>query len=223
MVAIVGASGVGKSTLLHVLGGLDRVDAGAIRDRRRRPDDAAATPSSWRSATATSASSSSFTTCCRSSPRSRTPRCRCASRACRWPRRGARADGAAAARRARRAADASAGHAVGRRAAARGRRARAGHASRRCCWPTSRPAISTSRRPTRCTRCCARCTASDGSRSVIATHNPRLAGVLRPRAAARGRPAACRPEAGSDQRSDPARTLMPQDLATDRSVRGLAV
>ncbi|MSO55437.1 MAG: ABC transporter ATP-binding protein [Acidobacteria bacterium] len=31
MVAIVGASGVGKSTLLHLLGGLDRMDAGAIR------------------------------------------------------------------------------------------------------------------------------------------------------------------------------------------------
>ena len=31
MVAIMGASGVGKSTLLHVLGGLDRPDAGAIR------------------------------------------------------------------------------------------------------------------------------------------------------------------------------------------------
>jgi lipoprotein-releasing system ATP-binding protein len=30
MVAIVGASGVGKSTLLHVLGGLDRVDRGTI-------------------------------------------------------------------------------------------------------------------------------------------------------------------------------------------------
>jgi lipoprotein-releasing system ATP-binding protein len=30
MVAIVGASGVGKSTLLHVLGGLDRVDSGTI-------------------------------------------------------------------------------------------------------------------------------------------------------------------------------------------------
>ena len=30
MLAIVGASGVGKSTLLHVLGGLDRVDAGTI-------------------------------------------------------------------------------------------------------------------------------------------------------------------------------------------------
>ena len=35
MVAIVGASGVGKSTLLHVLGGLDRVDQGTHRDRRR--------------------------------------------------------------------------------------------------------------------------------------------------------------------------------------------
>lgn len=31
MVAIVGASGVGKSTLLHVLGGLDAFDAGTIR------------------------------------------------------------------------------------------------------------------------------------------------------------------------------------------------
>src|SRR6478609_5941298 len=30
MVAIVGASGVGKSTLLHVLGGLDRVDEGRV-------------------------------------------------------------------------------------------------------------------------------------------------------------------------------------------------
>src|SRR5215470_13263154 len=30
MLAIVGASGVGKSTLLHVLGGLDRVDRGAV-------------------------------------------------------------------------------------------------------------------------------------------------------------------------------------------------
>jgi lipoprotein-releasing system ATP-binding protein len=31
MVAVVGASGVGKSTLLHVLGALDRADAGTIR------------------------------------------------------------------------------------------------------------------------------------------------------------------------------------------------
>ena len=31
MVAVVGASGVGKSTLLHVLGGLDPADAGSVR------------------------------------------------------------------------------------------------------------------------------------------------------------------------------------------------
>jgi lipoprotein-releasing system ATP-binding protein len=31
MIAIVGASGVGKSTLLHVLGGLDSIDSGSIR------------------------------------------------------------------------------------------------------------------------------------------------------------------------------------------------
>jgi len=31
MVAVVGASGVGKSTLLHALGGLDRVDSGSVR------------------------------------------------------------------------------------------------------------------------------------------------------------------------------------------------
>jgi lipoprotein-releasing system ATP-binding protein len=30
MVAVVGASGVGKSTLLHILGGLDHVDAGSV-------------------------------------------------------------------------------------------------------------------------------------------------------------------------------------------------
>jgi lipoprotein-releasing system ATP-binding protein len=44
MVAIVGASGVGKSTLLHVLGGLDALDAGSIRIGEKdlaamRPDD----------------------------------------------------------------------------------------------------------------------------------------------------------------------------------------
>jgi lipoprotein-releasing system ATP-binding protein len=35
MVAVVGASGVGKSTLLHLLGGLDRPDSGAIRIAER--------------------------------------------------------------------------------------------------------------------------------------------------------------------------------------------
>jgi lipoprotein-releasing system ATP-binding protein len=44
MVAIVGASGVGKSTLLHLLGGLDRADGGTIRvgdtDLRSLSDEA---------------------------------------------------------------------------------------------------------------------------------------------------------------------------------------
>ncbi|MEQ1896157.1 MAG: ABC transporter ATP-binding protein [Vicinamibacterales bacterium] len=44
MVAIVGASGVGKSTLLHLLGGLDRPDAGRIQvgdaDLMAMPDPA---------------------------------------------------------------------------------------------------------------------------------------------------------------------------------------
>jgi lipoprotein-releasing system ATP-binding protein len=44
MVAVVGASGVGKSTLLHVLGGLDSLDAGSVRVgdldlAAMRPDD----------------------------------------------------------------------------------------------------------------------------------------------------------------------------------------
>ena len=43
MIAIVGASGVGKSTLLHVLGGLDHSDAGTVRidgtDLARLSDD----------------------------------------------------------------------------------------------------------------------------------------------------------------------------------------
>jgi len=44
MVAVVGASGVGKSTLLHVLGGLDAIDSGTVRiddvDLRSLSDEA---------------------------------------------------------------------------------------------------------------------------------------------------------------------------------------
>jgi lipoprotein-releasing system ATP-binding protein len=39
MVAVVGASGVGKSTLLHVLGGLDRGDSGVVEVSGRRLAD----------------------------------------------------------------------------------------------------------------------------------------------------------------------------------------
>ena len=70
-VAIVGESGVGKSTLLHILGALDRPTAGKVRFGG--VDLCALTTASWpRSATARSASSSSSTICCRTSPPWRT-------------------------------------------------------------------------------------------------------------------------------------------------------
>ena len=97
MVAIVGASGVGKSTLLHVLGGLDSLDSGSVRI-----GDTDLTSLLGRAARgvpqpARRASSSSSTTCCRSSRRSKTPRCRCGLRGVPASERRARADGAAAA------------------------------------------------------------------------------------------------------------------------------
>ncbi len=75
MVAITGASGVGKSTLLHVLGTLDRPESGTVTVAGEDvlPDGSA---SVWApSATGPSASSSSSITCCRSSRPSRTSRC----------------------------------------------------------------------------------------------------------------------------------------------------
>ena len=78
MVAVVGASGVGKSTLLHLLGGLDRADSGSIalgdtdiggcRRRRLR-----------RFATGTSGSCFSSITFFPNLRRSKMPKCRCAS------------------------------------------------------------------------------------------------------------------------------------------------
>jgi len=64
----------GKSTLLHVLGGLDRVDQGtiAIDGIELTPADAQVVASGI----ATSASCFNSITCCLNSMRSRTPRCR---------------------------------------------------------------------------------------------------------------------------------------------------
>ena len=68
VVAILGRSGTGKSTLLHLIGGLDRPEAGTIsvagepvtgRERARAVAAAAG---------GGSGSSSSSSTCCRSSP-----------------------------------------------------------------------------------------------------------------------------------------------------------
>jgi energy-coupling factor transporter ATP-binding protein EcfA2 len=93
-VAVVGQSGVGKSTLLHILGTLDHPSAGTLRESASPPCSTSWAPSTTRApgpcafagrtssarartswpgcATPSSASSSSSTTCCRSSPRRRT-------------------------------------------------------------------------------------------------------------------------------------------------------
>ena len=87
MLAVVGPSGVGKSTLLHLIGLLDRPDGGEPGARRRR--------GRWVDgetragiATASSASCSS-TTLCSTSSRSRERRDAAADRG--WPARRARA------------------------------------------------------------------------------------------------------------------------------------
>ena len=70
-IAILGQSGVGKSTLLYVLGTLDRPTEGTVSFRDAI--SSAAAPTSWRpSGTSPWASCSSSITCCPSSMPSRT-------------------------------------------------------------------------------------------------------------------------------------------------------
>ena len=174
MVAIVGASGVGKSTLLHVLGGLDRADRGTIAigsteltSLARRCGRGVSEPAGRLRLSVPSPAARVH-----GARERRDADAHCADAA----RRGASARGGAAApRRSGRAADAPAGHVVGRRAAARGGRARAGRCVPPCCSPTNRPAISTSRPPIRCTLLLREMHGTYGLTSIIATHNPRLA------------------------------------------------
>ena len=76
MVSLVGASGSGKSTFLHVVGTLDAPAAGVMRYQGKSVFDMNdAEVAEFRNKSA-SASCFKATTCCPSSPRPRTSRCR---------------------------------------------------------------------------------------------------------------------------------------------------
>ena len=174
MVAIVGASGVGKSTLLHVLGGLDRTDSGrvAIGDadltamtRRRAARRVPQPPRRVRVSVPSSAAGVH---------RARERRDADADRADAGGRARPRAERRCSNASAWRAPRASAGHAVGRRAAARRDRPRAGHESDVLLAdePTGDLDEHTADSLHALLREMHR---ERGLTSIIATHNPRLA------------------------------------------------
>ena len=173
MVAIVGASGVGKSTLLHVLGGLDRADQGT---RHVGDAELTALPDADVVAFRNRQIGFVFQFHHLLPEFSAIENAEMPMRIARLPLAEARPRAEALLRRVGlgERLDASARHAVGRRAAAGGRRARAGDAAG---GAAGRRADRGPRRAVGRRAACAaaRDAPAFGLTSVIATHNPRLA------------------------------------------------
>ena len=168
--------GSGKSTLMHLLGCLDRPTSGVLRVGGRDVADAVATPSSPTCATAPSASCSSPSSCS-AAPRALDNVGAAAGLPRRAPGRAARAGrGRPRRRRAGAPAGAPPGPALRRRAAAGRHRPRAGRRAARCCWPTSRPATSTPRSGAEVMALLERLDADRGVAVVVVTHDPEVAG-----------------------------------------------
>ena len=168
----------GKTTLLNLLGGLDRPDAGHGRRRRGRGDRAGRgrAASTLRRDTVGYVFQAFGLIPILSRGRERRGAAAPGPRPIRRER-DARVDDAARAGRPRRARAPPAVRAVGRRAAAGGDRPRAGQPARSCCSPTSRPASSTRRPATRSWTCSARWSATEGVTAVVATHDPAMLDV----------------------------------------------
>ena len=173
-VALIAPSGAGKSTLLHLAGLLERPNAGEVHDRRRRDldderrqaDGAAAHRDRLRLPVPSPAAGILGAGKPRPAAddrgpvarRGRDPRARAARLS--WVSPSARP----IARRNSPAANSSASPSRARSPTPRG-----------CCWPTSRPAISTRRPPTTCSRPLPSLVKASGVAALVATHNMDLA------------------------------------------------
>ncbi len=172
--AIMGPSGVGKSTLLHLLGGIDRPDSGRVevfgqsleelspRDRARFRNERIGFVFQFHHLLPefTALENVAFPdriagVAPREAEAPRGDAARAAS--------GSRSAGTTApARCPEESSSASRSRALSR-------------AARVCCWRTSPQAISTRRRRRRCSRSCASCTTERRMTTILVTHNPELA------------------------------------------------
>ena len=173
-VALIAPSGAGKSTLLHLAGLLERPDAGEVQDRgrrdldheRRQADGAQAHGHRLRLPVPSFAAG----VLCAREPRPAADDRGAAARPGRRPRARAarlsrsRCSARAIAQRNCPAANSSVSPSRARSPTARG-----------CCWPTSRPAISTRRPPTTCSARLPRWSEASGLAALVATHNMDLA------------------------------------------------